>query len=78
MAQTVADHEAQIEDLRREVRELANRTVIELNRLADRQTSDREYVRLSVENQLLKFEKRLLPPSSENDKSLKPKNNDNG
>jgi len=44
MAQTVADHEAQIEDLRREVRELANRTVIELNRLADRQNSDREYI----------------------------------
>ena len=71
MAQTVADHEAQIEDLRREVRELANRTVIELNRLADRQNSDREYIQLSVENQLLKFEKRLLPPSSERDESFK-------
>ncbi len=71
MAQTVADHEAQIEDLRREVRELANRTVIELNRLADRQNSDREYIQLSVENQLLKFEKRLLPPSSEKDESFK-------
>ena len=71
MAQTVADHEAQIEDLRREVRELANRTVIELNRLADRQNSDREYIQLSVENQLLKFEKRLLAPSSENDESFK-------
>jgi len=71
MAQTVADHEAQIEDLRREVRELANRTVIELNRLADRQNSDREYIQLSVENQLLKFEKRLLAPSSEKDESFK-------
>jgi len=76
LAWRVSHHDDQIRELRNEVRELAEKidlVATEVNRLSDRQSSDREYIQLWVENQLLKFEKRLLPPSSENDKSLKPK-----
>ena len=36
-----------------------HRLAIEINRLADRQTSEREKMQLRVENQMLKFERRL-------------------
>ncbi len=68
LAWRVSRHDDQIRELRQEVRELAgkvNLVVIELNRLSDRQDSDREYAQLWVENQLLKFERRLLPVSPE-------------
>ena len=65
LAQRVSRHDKQIEELRQEVRELTgmvHRLAIEVNRLSDRQTSDREKIELWVENQMLKFERRL--PSS--------------
>ena len=64
LAQRVSRHDKQIEELRQEVRELTgmvHRLAIELNRLSDRQTSDREKLELWVENQMLKFERRLPP-----------------
>ena len=67
LAQTSARHDDQIEDLRQEMMHIAS----QVNRLSDRQKSDRELVKLWVENQLLKFEKRLLPPSSQKDESFK-------
>jgi len=60
LAQRVSRHDKQAEELRQEVRELTgmvHRLVIEVNRLADRQTSDREKMELWVENQMLRFER---------------------
>jgi len=75
LAQRVSRHDKQIEDLRQEVRELTgmvHRLAIEVNRLSDRQTSEREKTELWVENQMLKFERRLPPAhSSEDDPEAK-------
>lgn len=65
LSQRVSRQEKQNEELRQEVRELTgmvHRLAIEVNRLADRQTSEREKTELWVENQMLKFERRMLPP----------------
>jgi regulator of replication initiation timing len=62
LSQRVSRHDQQVEELRREVRELTgmlHRLAIEVNRLADRQTAEREKMELWVENQMLRFEKRL-------------------
>ncbi len=67
LAQRVSRQDKQIEELRQEVRELTgmlHRLAVEVNRLADRQASDREKVELWVENQMLKFERRLPPTRS--------------
>ncbi len=67
LSQRVSRQEKQNEELRQEVRELTgmvHRLVMEVNRLADRQTSEREKTELWVENQMLRFERRLLPPRS--------------
>ncbi len=72
LAQRVSRHDKQIEELRQEVRELTgmvHRLAIEVNRLSDRQTSDREKMELWVENQMLKFERRLPPAHSDEDDS---------
>jgi regulator of replication initiation timing len=53
LAQRVSRHDAQIEELRQEVRELTSmvhRLAVEVNRLSDRQTSEREKMELWVEN----------------------------
>jgi regulator of replication initiation timing len=58
----VTRHDKQIEELRQEVRELTgmvHRLAIEVNRLSDRQTVEREKMELWVENQMLRFERRL-------------------
>lgn len=67
LSQRVSRQEKQNEELRQEVRELTgmvHRLAMEVNRLGDRQTSEREKTELWVENQMLKFERRLLPPRS--------------
>jgi DNA repair exonuclease SbcCD ATPase subunit len=72
LAQRVSRHDKQIEELRQEVRELTgmvHRLAMEVNRMADRQTSDREKLELWVENQMLKFERRLPPARSGEDNS---------
>jgi len=72
LAQRVSRHDKQIEELRQEVRELTgmvHRLAMEVNRMADRQTSDREKLELWVENQILKFERRLSPARSSEDDS---------
>ena len=69
-------HDKQIEELRQEVRELTgmiHRLAVEVNRLADRQSSDREKMELWVENQLLRFERRLSPARSDEEASPKDK-----
>jgi uncharacterized coiled-coil protein SlyX len=67
LSQRVSRQEKQIEELRQEVRELAgmmHRLAMEVNRLSDRQTSEREKMQLWVENQMLRFERRLPPSRS--------------
>jgi len=63
-------HDKQIEKLNEEVKEL-NRLyrdlIIAINRVADRQESEREKILALVENELLKFERRL-PSGKENEK----------
>jgi regulator of replication initiation timing len=69
LSQRVSRQEKQVEELRQEMRELTgmmHRLAIEVNRLADRQTSEREKMQLWVENQMLKFERRLPPARSGN------------
>ena len=76
LAQRVSRHDKQIEELRQEVRELTgmiHRLAVEVNRLADRQSSDREKMELWVENQLLRFERRLPPARSDEEASPKDK-----
>lgn len=64
LTQRVTQHDKQIEELRQEVRELTgmvHRLAMEVSRLHDRQTAEREKMELWVENQMLKFERRLPP-----------------
>lgn len=62
-------HDKQIEKLNNEVKEL-NRLyrdlIIAINRVGDRQESERETILTLVENQLLRFERRL-PTGKEKD-----------
>jgi len=76
LSQRVSGQERRTEELRQEVRELTrmmNRVVVEINRLSDNQASERERMQLWVENQMLKFERRLPPirPSDTNDPTEK-------
>lgn len=74
LAQRVSRHDKQIEELRQEVRELTgmiHRLAVEVNRLADRQTSEREKMELWVENQMLRFERRLPSPRPDKEDSHK-------
>ncbi len=63
-------HDKQIEKLNEEVREL-NRLyrdlIIAINRVSDRQESEREKILTLVENQLLRFERRLPSGKEKND-----------
>lgn len=72
LAQRVSQHDKRIEEVRQEVREMAGMVLdlaIKVNHLEDRQTSDCEKTALWVENQMLKFERRLLPARSSEDDS---------
>lgn len=74
LAQRVSRHDKQVEELRQEVRDLTamiHHLAIEVNRLSDRQTSEREKMELWVENQMLRFERRL--PSAHSDIEKNPK-----
>lgn len=65
-------HDKAIEKLNEEVKELNSLyrdLIIAINRVADRQDSEREKILVLVENQLLKFERRL--PSGEEKKDEK-------
>ncbi len=64
-------HDKQIEKLNEEVKELNSLyrdLIIAINRVADRQESEREKILAPVENQLLKFERRLPAGKEENEK----------
>lgn len=66
----VEQHDKDIEKLNLEIRDLNQNyrdLIIAINRVADRQESEREKILALVENQLLKFERRL-PSGKENEK----------
>ena len=72
MSQRVSRHDEQIEELRRELREaigMLHRLAMEVKSQQDRQEAERENIQLWVENQLLKFERRLPPGRSSEDAS---------
>lgn len=76
LTQRVSRHDKQIEELRQEARELTamvHRLAIEVHRLADRHTSDREKMELWVENQMLRFERRLPPARPDAADTIKDK-----
>jgi len=67
----VEQHDKEIEKLNLEIRDLNNNyrdLIIVINRVADRQESEREKILALVENQLLKFERRLPSGKEENEK----------
>lgn len=64
-------HDKKIEKLNKEVKELNKLyrdLIIAINRVADRQESEREKILTLVENQLLKFERRLPSGKEKDDK----------
>ncbi len=66
----VEQHDKDLEKLNLEIRDLNQNyrdLIIAINRVADRQESERERILALVENQLLKFERRL-PSGKENEK----------
>lgn len=72
----VERHDEDIKELRGEVRELTglvHRLAMEVSRLADKQADERERVQLWLENQLLKFERRLPPAVPEETEKSSPK-----
>jgi len=67
----VEQHDKEIEKLNLEIRDLNNNyrdLIIAINRVADRQESEREKILALVENQLLKFERRLPSGKEKNEK----------
>ncbi len=76
LTQKVTRHDKQIEELRQEVRELTSmihRLALEVNRLSDRQTAEREKMELWIENQMLRFERRLPQSRTTSDDSATDK-----
>ena len=67
----VKQHDKGIEKLNLEIRDLNPNyrdLIIAINRVGDRQESEREKILALVENQLLKFERRLPSGKEENEK----------
>ena len=69
LAEQTERNEGEIKEIRRELREVMSaieRLAYELRRTSDRERSEREKLALSLENQLLKFERGTsLPPQED-------------
>ncbi|MEW6128809.1 MAG: hypothetical protein AB1757_17360 [Acidobacteriota bacterium] len=66
LTQKVDKHEKELEAIRQELKTLTvavQRLAFELQRLNERETAEREKIELRLENQLLKFERRLSSTS---------------
>jgi ElaB/YqjD/DUF883 family membrane-anchored ribosome-binding protein len=64
LAQDTAQNKTQIQELQEEMDKLADKlqwVIFELQRLAEREASEREKLELRLENALLRFERRLPP-----------------
>jgi chromosome segregation ATPase len=70
LTQKVERHDKEIIELRQELRDmtaLLQRLAYQIQRINDRETNEREKMQLKLENQLLRFERRLPPPRSGDD-----------
>ena len=65
LAQDTAQNKTRIQELQKDVNELADKmqwVIFELRRLAEHDANEREKLALRLENALLRFERRLPPP----------------
>lgn len=68
LTQKVEKHDKEIAELREELRNLTaitQRLAFELHRINEREMHEREKMNLRLENQLLRFERRLPPAKRE-------------
>lgn len=72
LTQKVERHDKEILGLRQEVKDLTavvQRLVYEIQRISDRETHERDKMQLQLENQLLRFERRLPSAVKDEDNS---------
>lgn len=72
--QRIKDVQDDVNNLRREVQELAHgfeRLAYELRHVRESEAQERKYLALQLENELLKFERRLSPGKSDSDEREK-------
>ncbi len=70
--QRIKDVQNEVNDLRREVQNLAHgfeRLAYELRHVRESEAQERKYLALQLENELLKFERRLPPGKSNTNES---------
>lgn len=70
LTQKVERHDKEILGLQQEAKDLTavvQRLVYELQRISDRENHERENMQLRLENQLLRFERRLPPAGRDED-----------
>lgn len=70
LTQKVERHDKEILGLQQEVKNLTavvQRLVYEIQRISDRETHERDKMQLRLENQLLRFERRLPPAVKDED-----------
>lgn len=68
LTQKVERHDKEIVELRQEIKELTSvmqRLVYEIQRISEREMHEREKMQLRLENQLLRFQRRLPPGKDE-------------
>ena len=72
LTQKVERHDKEILGLRQEVKDLTavvQRLVYEIQRISDRETHERDKMQLRLENQLLRFERRLPSAVKDEDRN---------
>ena len=72
ITQKVERHDTEIKDIQQDIKDLTaaiHRLAYEVKLDRETESKDREMLMLRVENQLLKFERRLLPPSSDDERN---------
>ena len=70
LTQKVERHDKEILGLQQEVKNLTavvQRLVYEIQRISERETNERDKMQLRLENQLLRFERRLPPAVKDED-----------
>jgi hypothetical protein len=73
LTQKVERHDKEIVELRQEIKELTSvmqRLVYEIQRISERELHEREKMQLRLENQLLRFQRRLPPGKDEGDSEI--------
>ena len=73
LTQKVERHDKELVELRQEIKELTSiiqRLVYELQRISEREVHEREKMQLRLENQLLRFQRRLPPVKDEDDREI--------